>query len=116
MWKKVFLHVHEGFAIEVSKTQRGQRTDYSFKLGKHRPDGGEHVVLPFFDPDKLTDVAMIALTKEARGFVANYRERDAQAEKRRLDELSGKGKSRNPHANTGLSRFKKKREEKREAT
>jgi len=106
MWKKVFTHIHEGFAIEVNKDYRGRKAVYSAKVGVPREDH----ILPFFDPEKLTNQVMLALTFAAQDWIIEDRKYDDALEQKRVEELAGKGRSKNPNANTGLSRFKKIKE------
>lgn len=113
MWKSVFKHTNEFerdvgdplLGVEVTKDFRRGKAVYSYRLGTVKVDG---TLSPFIDPVAASPMHLAMLATAAKKFVEEDILADAENEKKRLAEIAGKGKSKNPLVGTGLSRFKKK--------
>jgi len=105
-WQVVWTKNIDGnnVAVEVSKNTFKGKGHYSLRFGRIK-DGK---VSLFLDPDKLNSDALLSGMFDAQDFIATDRANDARAEAERLAALAGHGRNKNPQANTGLSRFKKK--------
>lgn len=105
-WQVVYTKLIDGnqIAIEVSKSMFKGKAHYSLRVGRFK----DAKVSLFLNPEEIDSDRWIDALFEARDFITSDRANDARTEAERLAALAGNGRNKNPNANTGLSRFKKK--------
>lgn len=106
-WQVVLTHNINGeVGVEVSKNYFKGKAHYSMRIGRMK----DAKVSLFLNPDEVTEGDIVSALFSAKDFILEDRAEEARKEVKRLEELAGKGRSKNPQANSGLSRFSKKKQ------
>lgn len=113
MWKSVYKQSRRCVAVEVTKGFHRGNAVYSLRFTGARKDGTTVPFVSLCDDD--TDEVIFnlqedfhCLLQDANDFIVQDKAKDAALERKRQEGLSGRGNQRNPNANKGLGRFKKK--------
>lgn len=112
MWKTIgTVGNSNGDCVRINKSFHRGKGVYSIAIGFEVANGSETKFSPFVRcKEDVGDTALTvhALIVEAAEVIERDKAQDREIERQRQDALAGKGREKNPQANSGLSRFKKR--------